>query len=277
MHATCNRQRQTRQQVKGIKRSSINAIIAAATLAAAAPASAAEITLTATFRDFLDSHADFEQDIGGSDHDIVADTLGPDRKPVYAPGASGSTLTTNGKTEFDQWYRDVPGVNMTTTKPLILLETATPGTFSFTTGAFYPIDDELFGNQGRTHNYHFTTEIHGEFTYGGGEIFGFTGDDDVFAFINGIKVIDIGGIHGAIGISISLDAKASELGLVLGETYEFDFFHAERQTIASAFTFTTSIDLEDTPLSTSVSEPATGILFAGGLLGSAWLRRRIWR
>src|SRR5690606_20247218 len=64
--------------------------------------------LTATIRDFSDSHPDFEIFVDGDARDpgIVEDILGPDGKPVYQ-GGSG-TLTTSGATNFDQWYRDVP-------------------------------------------------------------------------------------------------------------------------------------------------------------------------
>ena len=83
---------------------------------------------------------------------------------------------------------------------------------------FFPIDNQGWGNQGRPHNYHFTFEVHLEFAYNGGEGFTFTGDDDVWLFINGKLAIDIGGVHGAESESIDLDAHAGELGIVKGNT-----------------------------------------------------------
>lgn len=71
------------------------------------------ISLPGTVRDFQSSHPDFQYRIG-TDRGIVTETTGTVRKPVYAypPGASSST--TNGVDFFDQWYRDVEGVNLTT-------------------------------------------------------------------------------------------------------------------------------------------------------------------
>ena len=194
--------------------------------------------LTGTIRDFSDTHPDFQYRIG-NDRDMVTTELGADRKPVYAnPG--GTTYTTNGKESFDQWYRDVPGVNQS--KPYsITLTKQENGNYRYENTNFFPINDQMLMNEGRDKNFHFTYEIQTQFTYQGGEILNFSGDDDVWVYINGQRVVDLGGVHGKQNASVDVDAVAGQIGLEVGETYDFDFFFAERHTTQSNFILETSI------------------------------------
>ena len=193
--------------------------------------------LLGRIRDFNDDHPDFEG-VLGDDPGIVQPDLGGDGKPVYA--GNPTTPTTNGKEAFDQWYRDVVGVNLLLDLP-ITLTPGPNGISTFDDPEFFPIDDQLFGNQGRVHNYHFTYEIHTLFTYQGGEVFTFTGDDDLFTFINGKLAINLGGVHGPETAPIDLDAAAGSLGIAVGNEYTLDFFFAERHTSESNFRIDTSI------------------------------------
>ena len=193
--------------------------------------------LTGTLRDFRDDHPDFEKFLG-DDRGIVKDTLGSDLKPVSA--SSGTTPTTTGAASFDQWYRDVAGTNIAIPYTLVLTPSGN-GVSTFDAPFFFPIDNQGWGNQGRVHNYHFTFEIHLQFAYAGGETFMFTGDDDVWVFINRKLAIDIGGVHAAESASIDLDARATELGIAPGKTYPMDVFSAERHTVDSHFRIDTTL------------------------------------
>jgi fibro-slime domain-containing protein len=194
--------------------------------------------LIATMRDFKDDHPDMEKTIA-TVKGLVKPELGPDDKPVYAP--PGATTVTAGQASFDQWYRDVPGVNMKFSVPLPLVSGG-PMMFVFSDSNFFPLDNLGFGNQGRGHNFHFTTEIHATFRYRGGERFTFTGDDDVFIFVNKKLAIDLGGVHLPLSQTIDFDAQAAALGITVGNVYSFDAFHAERHTTMSNFRMETSID-----------------------------------
>ncbi|NVB41025.1 fibro-slime domain-containing protein [Pseudenhygromyxa sp. WMMC2535] len=194
-------------------------------------------TLIATVRDFQASHPDFET-FSGVDPGIVAVDLGADDKPVYA--GDPDTPTTTGKENFDQWYHDVEGVNQAFEIEIPLTDNM-DGSYTYANSEFFPIDDQGFGNEFNTHNYHFTLELHGAFTYEGGEVFEFTGDDDLFTFVNGKLGIDLGGVHGELSGQIDMDAMAATLGIEVGETYSLDFFFAERHTSQSNFRIDTSI------------------------------------
>ena len=196
--------------------------------------------LIATIRDFHITHPDFEHFTSDMvTPGIVQSTLGSDGTPVYAP--AGATICTTGPAQFAQWYHDVPNVNVKVPITLALTET-TPGVFVYDNPAFFPIDNQGFGNEGMNHNFSFTTEIHTAFTYKGGESFTFRGDDDVWMFINGKLAIDLGGLHQPAMQTVILDARAVELGITVGNYYKMDIFHAERHSTASNFRIETTID-----------------------------------
>ena len=236
---------------------------------------AATFNLTGTIRDFNDTHPDFEDGIA-DDTGIVQTTLGGDGKPVYA-GQVGNP-TTHGQVAFDQWYRDTAGVNLSAPLTITLDNSgnADPAIFTFDDQTFFPIDNQLLGNQGRGHNFHFTYEIHSTFNYGGGETFTFIGDDDLWVFINNKLAIDLGGVHNAETGSVDLDVQAAGLGITTGNNYSLDFFFAERHTTQSHFRIDTSLALAtEEPGPSPVPEPSTMLLLSSGAMGLFRLRKKI--
>lgn len=93
-----------------------------------------------------------------------------------------------------------------------------------------------------SHNYHFTLESHTEFTYKKGQWFEFAGDDDVWVFINGKLIADIGGVHAKKSVKVELDKLGD---LVPGETYNFDLFYMERGSGESNLTIETNMDFRN--------------------------------
>ncbi|MET0385146.1 MAG: DUF4215 domain-containing protein [Polyangiales bacterium] len=248
------------------------------------------LAVPVTYRDFIalpvegrERHPDFELFVGSVvTEGLVQSRLGTDGKPVYAgrcddsgipypelPPNTGTCpdnqqLTT--RRNFDQWYRDTPSVNVSKIERMPLSRDPADGVYRNAYPAFFPWDGDprSWVRNGQElevegHNYGFTSELHTYFEYTpdaeNPPTLSFTGDDDVWVFINRTLAVDIGGMHTELERSVTLDAATAErLQLEAGNIYELALFQAERHSTGSHF----NLSLEGFVSGRSVCEAQCG-------------------
>jgi len=180
---------------------------------------------------------------------------------------------------FAEWYDSASPWNREEVRTLSLTRGQANDTFTYdstatgfppnSTNGFYPIDtggwiaqgsealreSSSNENDGGDHNFNFTTETHFFFQYEGVEVLAFSGDDDLWVFVDGVLCRDVGGLHPARSATMNVadptqESNSTQRAIVQNCKNHLDslvtpmnprplvemvIFHAERHTGASNF------------------------------------------
>lgn len=118
-------------------------------------------------------------------------------------------------------------------------EAKVPAEYGYTA---WPWENDLFDTNVE-HNFYFTTEVQTWFKFEAdtNATLDFTGDDDVWVYVNGVLAVDLGGIHVPENGTVTINAtSANKFGLTAGNVYQISVFQAERRMEGSSFRLTLS-------------------------------------
>lgn len=229
-------------------------------------------SIDVTIRDFHQDHPDFQNYISGLTTGMVGNTL-VGGVPVFIGPNDNSVGAVNNSTTFASWYADCDDTTPSSTcvtqynESIDATVDTDTGELSYNSSSFFPLD-AITGTSGDgdtndAHNYFFTVQIDLDLIYDPllTNTFSFTGDDDVWVFINDELVLDLGGVHGASTAGFNMNTVAADQMMMAGDLYSFSFFFAERHFTESNVNITSFLGQQ-----VAIPEPAGLAIFALGLL-----------
>jgi fibro-slime domain-containing protein len=238
------------------------------------------LTLDITVRDFHQQHPDFQNWVSGLSTGNIESEL-TDGVPVWNGPNDNSVGAVNNAISFSSWFADcdssTPDITCVTERSVALTANIdlAIGELTYNNSSFFPLDTITGtsgdGDQWNNHNYFFTAQFDLPLIYDPllTNTFSFTGDDDVWVFINDSLVLDLGGVHPARTGNFDMNLVATDLGINPGDAYSFSFFFAERHYRHSNVNITSFLGAP-----VSVHEPSSITLFSLVFLSISWVALR---
>lgn len=195
-------------------------------------------------RDFQSTDLGFNKADGDNGIPLVLTTLDSSRKPIFNPAVTGTSTTIPGGAGFSNFFTKTPAevfsINANNGASL------DPNIFSYAASDF------------RGGDKFFTYELHTYFTYSPGQVLHYSSSDDLWIFINGRLVVDLGGVHTAPRtFTLTADNVAAQQGWVPGMTYEMDVFYAHR---GNSHVPSVGLELPSVAICSAVGAPAATTL-----------------
>lgn len=191
------------------------------------------------------------------------------------------TITLNGDAQGKAQFCDTASYQTFASYFPFLLTSGTGTKTGETNPPYYlhggVLSRDTYGTTYRDRDFHYALSGSGYFGYKSGLYFDFEGDDDVYIYINGQLVVDIGGTHSATSYKMDLDdyvnwafsvrdggvtykgktyanldeddkARVDALCLVPGGVYSFNFFYMERHGVGSNLRIMTNMEIAESGL-----------------------------